>query len=174
MRQGGDALHFNRVAVLERVIQDTGGIDNLPAQVPVVHVAHKQGFRGKGIRLNIDLGAGELVHEAGFAHVGVPANEQRAGVGVDSRETSHVLADLFQVRERVLLALEDGDHATQGSALELLAAVQRVAEFEQTGIVFSDILDQVFCGRELGQGEFVVVSVVEHVEQVRVERVDFL
>ena len=41
MSQGGDALHLNCVHILEGVIQDTRGINNLPSEVFIVKVANE-------------------------------------------------------------------------------------------------------------------------------------
>jgi hypothetical protein len=42
MSHGSDGLHFNCVSVLQGMIQDTGGIDHLPAEIFVVSVSNKK------------------------------------------------------------------------------------------------------------------------------------
>mmetsp|Transcript_6112 Transcript_6112/g.17055 ORF Transcript_6112/g.17055 Transcript_6112/m.17055 type:complete len:318 (+) Transcript_6112:1042-1995(+) len=69
------ALHLNGVALLQGAVQDPRGVDHLPAQVLVVHVPHVEGLGGEGIRLNLHVGAGHLVHEAALANVGIPADQ---------------------------------------------------------------------------------------------------
>lgn len=49
MRQSRDGLHLNRVHLLERVIQDTGGVYDLPSKVFVVHMSDKERFSGEGV-----------------------------------------------------------------------------------------------------------------------------
>mmetsp|Transcript_3279 Transcript_3279/g.8778 ORF Transcript_3279/g.8778 Transcript_3279/m.8778 type:complete len:535 (+) Transcript_3279:50-1654(+) len=99
MRHGGDGLHLDRVAFLEGPVQDTRGIQYLPSEVLVVGVAHVDGLGGERVRLNLDVGAGHLVHEGRLADVGVAADEDGACVWVDGREAGHVLPDLLEVRE---------------------------------------------------------------------------
>jgi hypothetical protein len=57
-----------------------------------------------------------------------------------------MLANLLQVDKRVLEALADGGHASQSSALELLALEQRLSILQKADIVTSDGLDQRLCG----------------------------
>mgnify|MGYP001592418646 FL=1 len=105
-----------------------------------------------------------------------------------------MLADLLEVRERVLLATHNGGHAggpidellvtslglneghspTERGLLELLAPVETVSELEQTAVVFADRDNQVAARVELSERELVVVLVVEDVEQAREERVEVL
>ena len=42
MGEGGDGLHLDRVHLLERVVEDTGRVDDLPSEVLVVHVSDEQ------------------------------------------------------------------------------------------------------------------------------------
>jgi hypothetical protein len=85
-----------------------------------------------------------------------------------------VLADLVEVHEGVLEALDEGGHATEGGPLELLALEERLAVLEQADIVAGDGLDQVLGGGELTEGDLEVVGIVEGVEEILVERVDVL
>lgn len=55
-------LHLDGVALLQGAVQDAGGVDDLPPQVPVVHVAHKQRLGGERVRLHLHIGARHL-HE---------------------------------------------------------------------------------------------------------------
>ncbi len=48
-------LHFNGVALLQRAVQYTGGVNDLPSQVLVVQVPHEQTLCGEGIGLHIDV-----------------------------------------------------------------------------------------------------------------------
>lgn len=59
--QSRDGLHLDGVPVLQRVVQDTWGVHHLPAQVPVVHVTHKQRLGGEGVRLDVHVCSGHLM-----------------------------------------------------------------------------------------------------------------
>ena len=51
--QGRDGLHLDGVALLEGVVEDAGGVDDLPPQVAVVAVADEEGLGGEGIGLDV-------------------------------------------------------------------------------------------------------------------------
>lgn len=137
-------------------------------------MTNEQTLGGEGVRLNIDIRARNVPQEARLSNVGVAANDQSPGVGVDRRQTTKMLAHLLEVEERVLQALADSGHATQGSALELLALEKRLAILQQTHVVARDSLDQVLGGGDLAQGNAEVVGIVESIEQILVEGVDVL
>jgi hypothetical protein len=63
MSESGDGLHLDGVHLLEGVVENSGSVDNLPAEVLVVHVSNEERLGGKGVRLNVDVGAGDLVDE---------------------------------------------------------------------------------------------------------------
>jgi len=172
--EGGDGLHLDGVARLQGVVKNSRGVDDLPPEVLVVHVAHEEGLGGEGVGLDVNVGPGHLVHEAGLAHVRVAGDEEGAGVGVDGGETGHVLPDLVQVGQGVLQALHEGAHPAEAGTLQLLAAVERVAELEEAAVVLGDVVHMVPGRVDLAQGELVVVLVVQDVEQVSVEGVDVL
>lgn len=60
MGQGGDGLHLNGVSVLEGVIKNSWGVNHLPPEVLVIHVAHEEGLGGEGVGLHINVGPGYL------------------------------------------------------------------------------------------------------------------
>lgn len=111
MSEGSDTLHFDRVHLLEGVVEDSGRVDDLPAEVLVVHVADEKTLGREGVGLNVDVGAGDLVDERRLSDVRVAADEEGTGGRVDGGETRHVLADLLEVGEGVLLATHDGGHS---------------------------------------------------------------
>lgn len=190
----GDTLHLDRVHLLEGVVEDSRGVDDLPPEVLVVHVPDEERLGGKGVGLDVDVRPGDLVDEGRLSDVGVTANEESTGGGVDGRETGHVLSDLLEVGKGILLTTHDGGHSEQeeshqlrprkqrvafdspskGSLLELLASVQTVSELEQSAVILSDGDDQVSGSVELSKSELVVVLVVEYVEQGGEERVEVL
>jgi len=167
-----DRLHFNGVHLLQRVVQNTGSVDGLESQHLVVEVTDEQTLCGESVGLNVDIGAGDVLEETRLSNVGVTADEECAGVGVDGGQTAQMLANLLEVEERVLQALTDSGHATEGGALELLALEERLTVLDETDIVAGYCLDQVLgCGK-LAEGDAEVVCIVEGVEQILVERVD--
>lgn len=48
-------LHFNSVPLLQGSVQQSWGVDDLPTQIFVVCVAHKQRFGREGIRLHVHI-----------------------------------------------------------------------------------------------------------------------
>ena len=66
------------------------------------------------------------------------------------------------------------DVPTESSAFELLAAVQTVTEFQEPDIVLCDRIYQMPCGPKLTQGKFVVILVVQDINERRQERVKVL
>jgi len=160
MSQGGDALHLNRVHILERVIQDTRGINHLPSEVFIIKVADEKRLGRKGIRLHIHISPGDFVDEGRFSDVGVAADEECTCVGVNIGKTGYVLSHLLKVRQGVFLSPHDRRHAvcklrlhqvrktghrnspTKSSFLQLLTPVQAVAEFQETDIIFSNLVDE--------------------------------
>ena len=45
---------------------------------------------------------GDVVHERALADIGEATEQERSGVGVDGREASEMLPDLFEILERGL------------------------------------------------------------------------
>ena len=204
MRERSDALHLDGVHLLEGMVEDTGGINHLPAQVLVVQMADKERLGGERVRLHVNVRAGDLVDEGRLADVRVATDEEGAGIGVDGGETGYVLPDLLEVGQRVFLTAHDGSHTTvfvqnsvmfgeikgkgrqsgcmrpekhsptERSALELLAAIQTVTKLEETDVVLRDLVNKVPCRARLAEGELVVVFVVKHVHEGRQERMEIL
>ena len=153
------------------MVQDPRSVHHLPAQVAVVQVTHKQGLGGEGVRLDLHVSSRDLVHEAGLAHVGEPADEDGASVGVNGGQPCEVLPHLLQVLQTLILPFHDSAHPTQRGPLQLLAAVERVAELHETDVVARYVVDEVLGRVDLAQRQLVVVLVVQDVHEVGVERV---
>ena len=85
-----------------------------------------------------------------------------------------MLSHLLQVAERGVELLHNGTHTTQCRVLQLLASVEGVTILQQTDIVLTDLGDNVLGGVDLTQGQFVVISVVQHVDQIGKEGMDLL
>ncbi len=58
-------------------------------------MSDKERLCGEGVGLDFDVCAGDLVDEAGLAHVGKPGDQDGAGVRVDRRKTAQMLPDLI-------------------------------------------------------------------------------
>ena len=78
MSQGSDRLHFNRVSLVERVVQDAWRVDHLPSCVLVVRMTHKQVLSCEGVRLHINIGVGNIVDKARLANVWESCDYERA------------------------------------------------------------------------------------------------
>jgi hypothetical protein len=168
--EGGDGLHLDDVHVLDVVIQDTRGINNLPSKVLVIGVSDVQSLGRERVRRRLHIGSGNLVHKRTFTDVGETTDDQGSGIGIDRGQTVQMLSNLLQEFQSILLTLQDGGHSTEGSPLELLGTVQTVGELEQTKIVLGDLIDQVTSLIELTEGDLPVLLVVEDVEEVHQER----
>jgi len=118
MRKRSDALHLDRVHILKRVIQNAGGVDDLPAEVLVVEVPNEEAFGGKGVRLDIDVRSGDLVDEGRLADVRVSTDEEGARIRINGGQPGDVLPDLFEVSERVFLPAHDRGHSA-GTSLSI-------------------------------------------------------
>jgi hypothetical protein len=134
----------------------------------------EQALGCEGVWLDVDIGAGDASEEARLANIGVAANQQRTGVGVDGWQTTKMLSDLIEVEQRIFQTLANGGHATESSLLELLALEERLSILEQADVVAGDGLDQVLGRGELTEGDLEMVGIVKCVEQILVERVDVL
>lgn len=95
----------------------------------------------KTYRLNIYVGPGDLVDETGLSNVGITADQESPGVGIDSRQPRNVLPDLLQVRQRVLLPPHNSRHSTQSGLLQLLTSVEGVTKLEETDVILGNLRD---------------------------------
>jgi hypothetical protein len=85
-----------------------------------------------------------------------------------------VLPDLLEIGQGVLEALHEGGHPAETGPLELLAAVEGVAELEEATVVLGNVVHVVPGRVDLAQSQLVVVLVIQDVQQVAIERVDVL
>ena len=93
--QRRDGLHLDGVPVLQGVVQNARGVHHLPAEVAVVHVADEERLGGEGVGLDLHVRPGDLVHEAGFPHVGEAADQEGARVGVNGGQAGEMLSHLW-------------------------------------------------------------------------------
>lgn len=172
--QSSDGLHLDCIHLFELVVQDARGVDDLEPETVVVGVADVEGLGGEGVGLHLHVGLADGVDEAGLADVGVASHQDGAFVGVDGGQSAHMFPHFLQVRERGGDLPDHGAHPAQSSSLQGLAPVERICVFDQFEVISAHVFDHILGGLDMPQGEFVVVFIVEHVEQVRVEGVDVL
>lgn len=132
-------------------------------------MSNKERLGRKGVRLNVHVTAGNLVHETGLTHVGETTHENGTRVGVKRWETRHVLAHFLQVGQRGLLAFQDGTHTSESGAFETLAAVERVTVLDHADHVAGNRVDQRSGGIDLAESKFVVIAIVQGVTQIGVK-----
>ena len=149
MCEGSDGLHLDGVPLLQRMVQNSGGVNHLPPQVLVVCVTDVQRLGRECVRLDLDIGASDFVDEARLAHVGKAADEEGPCVWIDRRKTTQMLPDLFKVSQALALTLHDGCHSAEGGSFELLASVQRVSVLQQPDVVFRDVVNLEFVNKNI-------------------------
>ena len=153
MGNRGDGLHLDGVHLLEGVVEDSGRINGTEPKVRVVKVPHKQALGGEGIRLHVDIRARDALQERRLARVGEAADDKSPRVGVDGRETAEMLADLVQVQQGLLELLDEGGHAAEAGALQLLALEERLGVLNEADVVAGDGLGEVLGGAQLAEGD---------------------
>ena len=80
--------------------------------------------------------------------------------------------DFLQESETGLEFLGHGGHPSHGGLLEHLAAVKTVGVLHEADVVLGDIIDQRAGRVQVPQSQLIVVLVIQHVDQGRVEGVD--
>jgi hypothetical protein len=138
MGKSGNGLHLNRVALLERVVQNSWSINDLPPQIFVVCVTHEQRFRCESIWLDFNVCSSDFVHEARLADIGETSDDQCARVGIDGWQTRQMLAHLLKVCQCAALPSGNCAHATEGCTLKLLAAIEGVTKLDEAAVVLRD------------------------------------
>lgn len=83
MSKGCDGLHFDGVSLVERVVEDTWSINDLPAGIFVVGVTNEEVLCRESIGLNINISIRDIVNEARLSDIGEACNNQCASIGVD-------------------------------------------------------------------------------------------
>lgn len=169
----GTSLQFNKGQHSPKTHKPrTWCVNDLPTQVFVVAMSHKQRFGSERVRLDIDVRACDLVHPTAFANIGESAHQQRPCSRIKGRETGHVLPNLIEVRKRCLLTFEDGAHPSKGSTFQTFAPIRCVSVFDHADHIPGNRFHQRSGRVDLPQGKFVMVAVVQGVAQVGVERVN--
>jgi hypothetical protein len=163
MGQSSNSLHFNSVSLVERVVQDSGSINYLPASVFIVGVTNEKVLSGESVGLDINVSVRHIVDERRLAHVGESSADKGTSVGVDLRETTQMLPDFLQIAERRFKFFHKGAHSTQSSSLKHFATVKRITVLQETHVIISDTISNGLGLVHVTQGKFVMVSVVEHV-----------
>ena len=135
-------------------------------------MSDKERLGREGIGLYVDIGTSDLVHETRLANVGETAHENGAVLGSRAGRRDMCLRTSSKIGKGGFLALEDGTHATECSALETLAAVERVAVLDHANHVASNRVDKRPGGVDLTKSELVMITIIESVTQVSIERMD--
>lgn len=174
MGQGSDGLHLDCVHLFELVVEDARGVDDLEAETVVVGVTDVEGLGGEGVGLDFHVGLADRVDEAGLADIGVASHQDGSFVGVDGGQSAHMFPHFLEVGEGGGDLPDHGAHPAQSSSLQGLAPVERICVFDQFEVISAHVLDHILGGLDVPQRKFVVVFIVEHVEEVRVEGVDVL
>lgn len=172
--QGSDRLHFDCVHFLELVVQDARGVDYLETQVVELGVADVQSLGGEGVGLDLDVRPADAVDEAGFADVGVAGEQNGALVGVYGGQPRHMFPHLLEVRQRRPDLADHSAHPTQSRPLQGLASVEGIGILDEFEVIATHIVDHILGRFDMAQGQFVVVLIVEDVEEVTVEGMDVL
>ena len=81
-----------------------------------------------------------------------------------------MLTHLLQICQRGLVFFDQRTHTTQTCSLDGFASVQTVTVLEHTYIILGKILNKMPCCVQLSKRQFVMILVVQHVDQIRVER----
>lgn len=84
----------------------------------------------ESVRLDLDVGARNVLQKRRLADIGKTRDDKRAGVGVDRGQTTQMLPDLLEVDKRVLEPLANCRHATQRRLLQLLTLEERLSVLE--------------------------------------------
>ena len=130
MSQCSDGLHLNGVTLIERVVEDTWRVDDLPAGVLVVSVAHEEVLCSEGVWLHVHIGVGNIIDEARLADIREAGDDESTRVRVDCGQTRQMLPDLLEVAQGRLQFFEKGAGATQSCSFQLFGAVKRVGVLE--------------------------------------------
>mmetsp|Transcript_24732 Transcript_24732/g.17427 ORF Transcript_24732/g.17427 Transcript_24732/m.17427 type:complete len:200 (+) Transcript_24732:897-1496(+) len=102
MSKSGNSLHFNSVSLVQSVIEDTWGIEYLPSSILVVGVTHKEVLCCESVRLNINIGIGQIVNKTGLTNIREASNNQCSSTCINLWQSSKMLSDLFQITQTTL------------------------------------------------------------------------
>jgi len=100
MGECSDGLHFDRVSLIQRVIQNTGRINNLPARIFIIRMTHEQALRSESIRLHINIGISHIINQTRFTNIRIARQNERARIGINARQPSQMLPHLLQIAKR--------------------------------------------------------------------------
>ena len=79
-----------------------------------------------------------------------------------------MFSDFFKVLKSVFSAFDNGAHSSHGGSLELFASVERVTVFHESAVISTDVIDQGFHFVDVAERDFVVIPVVEDVDEIGV------
>mmetsp|Transcript_26169 Transcript_26169/g.55211 ORF Transcript_26169/g.55211 Transcript_26169/m.55211 type:complete len:235 (+) Transcript_26169:1681-2385(+) len=154
------------------MVENSGCVNDLPAQVLVVGVTHEERLGGKGVGLHVNVGPCDFVHEGTLSNIGQTTHQQSPRIRIQCGQSRHVLPHLLQITQTRLLPLQNGTHPTQRRPLQTLASVERIAVFDHTDHIPGHGVDELLGRVDLSEGELVVIAIVERVAEVGVEGMD--
>ena len=83
MGKSRDSLHLDRVSLVERMIQNTWRVNNLPSGVLVVSVTDEQVLGCESIRLHINISIRDIIDEAGLSDIWETSHNQSSRVCIN-------------------------------------------------------------------------------------------
>jgi len=129
---------------------------------------------GEGVGLHVHVRARHVVHEGTLAHVWEACHKERAFIGVDARQSRHVLPHLLQESQTRFQLLGHGGHSSHGCLFQHFAPIQTVGVLHQSDVVFGDVVYQRSGAVQVSQRQLVMILVIQHIDQSRVKRVDVI
>ena len=100
MGECGDGLHFDRVSLIQRMIQNTGRINNLPTRIFIIRMTHEQALRRKSIGLHINIGISHIINQTRFTNIRIARQKERPRIRIDARQPAQMLPHLLQITKR--------------------------------------------------------------------------
>ena len=126
MSQSSNGLHLNCVPLIQRSVQNSWRINALNSDIFEVGVTHIKVLGGERHRTDLHIGSGQFVDQTRFTDIRETKEQNGRQVGIDRRQSSNMLSDLFQIGQTWPDSFDRGTHSSKGSNLKLLASVERV------------------------------------------------
>jgi len=134
-------------------------------------MSNEQTLGRESIWLDIHIGSRNRLQKRTLAHIGISADQQRAGVGVNTRQPAQMLPHLLQVHKLILQFTRYRGHTSQPRSLQLFALIQTLPVFNQAHMIPRHSLNQRLRPCQFTQGYPEVVRIVESVHEIAVEGV---
>jgi hypothetical protein len=98
-------------------------------------VTDKEGLRGEGIWLYVNVGTTDATKERALSDIGIPTDKQGSSVWLNVRQTAKMLPHLVEVDERILKAFADCGHATQRRSFQLFGLEEALSILDESDII---------------------------------------